>query len=179
MHGVVFIELERYLTEKLGRRGWDEIRAEAGCSARIFVPVDAYPDQELRDLLRAASARLDKPEPLLLEEFGIYVAPQFLKTYRFLVKNEWTVLDVLANVESVMHAAVRRRSPSSEPPRLEIERLEPSGVLIVYSSPRKLCEFGRGLIEGMAQFFDESVRISELSCMHEGAPSCRILVTKR
>ena len=35
------------------------------------------------------------------------------------------------------------------------------------------------LIEGLAQFFDESVRISEHSCMHERADTCRMLVSKR
>src|SRR5688572_1660211 len=109
MHGVVFLELERYLSEKLGKPGWDQVRREAGVSGRIFVPVAAYPDEELSALLRSASAKLEKPERLLLEEFGIFMAPQLLKTYRFLVKNEWTTFDVLANVESVMHAAVRRR----------------------------------------------------------------------
>ena len=179
MHGVVFLELERYLSQKLGKHGWDQIKREAGIPARIFVPVDSYPDAELHGLLRAASARLERPQRLLLEEFGIFVAPQFLKTYRFLVKNEWTVFDVLTNVESIMHAAVRRRTPFAEPPRLVIERRGPTEVLIIYSSQRKLCDFARGLIEGLAQFFDESVHISEQSCMHERAPSCRILVSKR
>ena len=179
MHGVVFVELERYLTEKLGKPGWEQVRQEAGFSARIFVPVAVYPDEELGALLKAASARLKKPQRLVLEEFGMFIAPQLLKTYRFLVKNEWTMLDVLENVEKVMHAAVRRRAPLADPPRLAIERTGPKEVLIVYSSPRKLCEFARGLIEGLAQFFDESVRISEQTCMHDGADACRIQVTKR
>jgi predicted hydrocarbon binding protein len=89
------------------------------------------------------------------------------------------VLDLLSNVEPVMHAAVRRRAPLAEPPRLSVERQSEREVLIVYSSPRKLCEFARGLIEGLAQFFDEDVRISETACMHEGAAACRLLVTKR
>jgi hypothetical protein len=179
MHGVIFLELERYLTQQLGKQGWQEAKQEADVAGRIVVPVASYPDHEFTALLRAAAVRLGKPERLVLEEFGIFIAPQLLKTYRFLVKNEWTLLDVLANVEQVMHAAVRRRTPLSEPPRLAIERPSKSEVLIVYSSPRKLCEFARGLVEGLAQFFDETVHISELSCMHERATACRILVTKR
>jgi hypothetical protein len=179
MHGVIVLELERYLTQELGRPGWEQVRQEAGVSGRIIVPVDAYPDQEFSALLRAAAVRLHKSERLVLEEFGIFIAPSLIKTYRFLVKNEWTLLDVLSNVEQVMHAAVRRRTPFAEPPRLSIERRGSNEVLIVYRSPRKMCEFGRGVIEGLAQFFDETVHISEQSCMHERAPECRILVTKR
>lgn len=179
MHGVVFLELERYVIEKLGKAGWDAVKDEAGVSGRIFVPVAAYPDEELTGLVQAAAARLDKPPRLMLEEFGIHMAPQLLKTYRFLVKPHWTSLDVLEHVESVMHAAVRRRTPHAEPPRLAIERLGQNEVLIVYASPRKLCEFARGLIEGLAQFYDDTVHISEAACMHERAPACRIHVTRR
>src|SRR5688572_30198259 len=143
MHGVVFLELERFVTQKLGKPSWDSIKSEAGAGARIFVPVAAYPDEEFTALLQATSVRLEKPTRLLLEEFGIFVAPQLLKTYRFLVKNEWSTLDVLENVESVMHAAVRRRTPHAEPPRLSIERRSAREVLIVYASPRKMCEFAR------------------------------------
>jgi hypothetical protein len=179
MHGVLFLEFERYLLEKLGKADSSAVKREAGVGARIYVPVDTYPDAELTALVAAAATRFEKPPRLVLEEFGIFVAPQLLKTYRFLVKPDWATLDVLENVETVMHASVRRRTPHADPPRLSVERRSRSEVLIVYTSPRKLCEFARGLIEGLAQFFDETVRISELSCMHERAASCRILVTKR
>jgi predicted hydrocarbon binding protein len=75
-----------------------------------------------------------------------------------------------------MHGAVRRRSSNAAPPKLGVARVRPNEVLLVYTSHRRLCDFGRGMILGLAAHFSETVELSEEACMHEGASACRIRV---
>jgi len=47
-----------------------------------------------------------------------------------------------------------------------------NGISIVYTSPRRLCAMLRGLVEGTARHYGETVHIEERSCMHRGDEAC-------
>jgi predicted hydrocarbon binding protein len=48
-----------------------------------------------------------------------------------------------------------------------------------YGSPRKLCAFAEGLIEGAAAHFEEPVTISQSRCMIRGDERCDLVITFR
>ena len=81
--------------------------------------------------------------------------------------------EFLLTVEGRIHELVRATIPHAVPPRLSISELDGDGVSIDYSSPRQLCVLLRGLAEGTARYYDEAATIEELTCMRQGAPSCR------
>jgi hypothetical protein len=177
MHGIVFLELEKFATHKLGAEAWPRVVEAAKMESRIFIPVSTYPDEEFAAVVAALAVELQQPVRSLLEAFGTFIAPHLLQTYQFLVRPEWKALDLLEHTESVMHTVVRRRSPNAAPPRLGIARISPEQVLIVYASPRKLCDLARGIVRGLAWHYKEGVLITEESCMHQRASACRIRVT--
>ncbi|MCI5167150.1 MAG: hypothetical protein D3903_13905 [Candidatus Electrothrix sp. GM3_4] len=59
----------------------------------------------------------------------------------------------------------------------KIEQLSDNKLVLHYSSSRKLCSFGLGLIQGLAMGYGEKLHIRETSCMRYGASECCIEVT--
>ncbi len=178
MHGTIFAELKKFVTEKAGLDTWNAILEKSGSKRTVFLVTEAYPDQELVALVGAASQLLQKPVPDILQAFGEFIVPDLAKIYRALIKPEWGLLDLLENTESVIHTTIRLKDPAAEPPRLKCSRPNASEVVITYTSQRKLCPVAKGIVKGLADFYHEKVDISESSCMLKGDSQCLISVKK-
>ncbi len=176
MHGVIFLELRKYVEERHGAALWREALERAGLADRIFLGIEAYPDAELMKLLDAVSEETGAKRELLLEELGAFVVPDLLRTYGSLAKPGWRTLELLENVETTIHRVVRLRDAAARPPMLQCSRTAPDEVTLLYNSPRRLCAFGRGIARGVARHYDQDVSIVEPTCMLRGAEACRIVV---
>jgi heme-NO-binding protein len=177
MHGLIFAELQKYVTASLGAAQWSKVLAAAKLNHRTFVPVNAYADDEAMRLFAAAAASSGKPTDVFLSDFGEFIAPDLLRMYAGLVAPEWRTLDVIEHTEETIHKVVRAQNPGAAPPRLRCHRLRPNEVAITYASPRKLCAIAKGIVRGIAVERGDDVAIAETSCMLRGAPSCEIRVT--
>jgi hypothetical protein len=118
------------------------------------------------------------PVPVLLEQFGEFIVPDLLDMYRPMLEPGWRTLDILEHTESAIHNVVRMRNPGAAPPRLHFRRMGPDQVRLSYSSERKMCQVARGIMNGVAKEFGESIRIEETACLHRGAPSCEMAITR-
>ena len=178
MHGIIFSELKKYVDDRLGGAAWGALLEKAGLSGRIYMPVQEYPDADAVKLVTTASAITGRPAPAVLEDFGEFIAPDLLKMYASLIRKEWRTLDVIEHTEETIHRVVRHRNPGAKPPELRCLRIGPDEVIVVYSSPRKMCA-AKGIARGMARHFKETVKTSESSCMLAGAKECRISVQRQ
>jgi predicted hydrocarbon binding protein len=176
MHGIIFSEIKKYATAKLGPEAWNKLLEESGIGFKVYMVTNEYPDSEAVALVAAASRSTGIPVAGVLEDFGAFIVPDLLMTYGASVRPEWKTLDVLENTENVMHAAVRVRNHNAQPPRLVCERVGPHEVVINYSSQRKMCALAKGIVKGIAGHFKEAVSISEPQCMLKGDPTCKLVV---
>lgn len=172
----MFLHLRTFVEDAYGTPAWNAILARAGVGPRIYLPIKAYPDEELVELLQAASEVSGRPIPELLQAFGQRVAPSLLAMYRHLLNPAWRTLDILEHTETTAHRAVRLEQREAAPPYLEARRLGENCVEINYTSARRLCSVARGIIDGLAAHFGEDVTVDEPECMHRGASRCRLLV---
>jgi Haem-NO-binding len=179
MHGIIFSELKKYVDDRLGGAAWGALLEKAGLSGRIYMPVQEYPDADAVKLVTTASAITGRPAQAVLEDFGEFIAPDLLKMYASLIRKEWRTLDVIEHTEETIHRVVRHRNPGAKPPELRCSRIGPDEVVVVYSSPRKMCAVAKGIARGMARHFKETVATSESSCMLAGAKECRISVQRQ
>jgi predicted hydrocarbon binding protein len=53
-----------------------------------------------------------------------------------------------------------------------IEAASDEGVRVLYDSPRRLCAFLHGLVEGTAMHYAETVEVTEETCMLRGDAAC-------
>jgi hypothetical protein len=176
MHGIIFSELRRYADDRLGPYSWRALLREVGLGPRIYLPVQAYPDAEAIALIGAAAARAGLPVPVVLEDFGTFIAPTLLSMYRSLIEPGWRTLDVLENTEQTIHTVVRMRNPGAVPAVLSCRRHSSDYLVLTYTSERRLCPLAIGIIKGLAAHFGDGIDIDQTQCMYDGADACTMAV---
>lgn len=176
MHGMIFGELKKYVDTNLGGDSWVHLLEQAGLANRVYIPVKEYPDKEAVQLVVTASAMTGIQISDLLKSFGIFMVPDLLLLFRRQIQPDWNLMDLYAQIEDTIHNVVRLRNPGAKPPQLRVERKSLDEVVIYYSSSRKMCSLGIGLIQGIADTFDSPVNIHESTCMHHGDACCTISV---
>jgi predicted hydrocarbon binding protein len=176
MHGIIFAELQKYCTEKLGEKNWEKILRSSHVGRRSYNSLQAYPDVELNKLLKELSHLLEEDQQTILEQFGEYLAPNLLKSSKFLINPNWTFLDLLEHTQEVIHKAVYQSLRDSAPPILKVTRTSQNEIVILYDSHRKMCGFAKGLIQGMALHSHTQIELEQTACMLLGDPYCRFVV---
>jgi predicted hydrocarbon binding protein len=175
MHGRIFWELRAYTEATYGDRSWRELLKIAGVEEKVYLG-KAYPDTEMVELVGAAAKLGGKSVPELLEDFGAFLSPHLLTMYGHLIKQEWRTLELIEHAERVGHSTVRQQEAGTAPPFLRVKRLGAEKVVLIYSSPRKLCALAVGMIKGLGKHFNEEVSVQHTTCMHRGAAACEIVV---
>ena len=176
MHGIVHVELMRYVETVYGEDVWETLLEKAGLGSKLYMASQAYDDQEIYRLMETASEMTGKRPDELLRAFGEFVLPNLMNIYKTLIDPSWKTIDFLLNVEDTIHAVVRARRTGAEPPQLKVERVASDEVLITYTSHRKLCPFLIGMATGVANYFNEKIIIQEHTCMHKGAKQCQVSI---
>lgn len=176
MHGLIFVELRKFVVAGFGAAAWGDILGKTGEDHRIYLPSRAYPDTELLALVAAACTRSGKRADDLLEAFGVFAVSDLLRMYKSHIDEKWSAIDLIENTELTMHRVVRRVNRGATPPELRVQRTGSNDVVITYSSARKLCAFAKGIVRGIAKDYDEKVTIAESTCMLRGAGACSIMV---
>ncbi|RKD93865.1 heme-NO-binding protein [Halopiger aswanensis] len=180
VHGIILKGLKDFVTEEYDEETWTALHEAAGLRTRLYVPVTEYPDEIVLELVDAATDLTGLEEEALLAAFGRFLVPHLLSTYGVHVDREWTGLELIANVETYIHEALRAKQTGEfTPPELRTRRVDDRRVALAYESDRGLCALARGLLEGIADYYDEPLHIEQRRCMHEGADCCVFVVTRR
>lgn len=176
MHGIIFVELKKYVQNKAGTAAWETLLAASGLTRRAYLTTEVYPDEEMVALVTAAASQTGRAIPAILEEFGEFLVPGLIKTYRAFLRPDWRTLDTIEHTEANIHKAVRLRNPGAAPPALSVTRTSPDEVVIVYNSSRKMCGVAKGIARGIARHYGERITLSERTCMHRGDRACTISI---
>lgn len=178
MHGILFKSLKDHVSDAAGRDAWEAVRADAGLDDRVYLAVDSYDDAELTALVDAYAVYSDTPPEGVLVGLGQTAATNFMDTYGSTAVHETdSALDLVAQVEPLVHTVLRNRNEAMDPPKLVCSR-DGDTVTIEYRSPRLLCELARGLVSGIGDYLDDPLRAVERACMHDGAAVCELVVTR-
>lgn len=174
MKGAVFTIFEDMVVEQFGLLTWDRLlSAVAPDSEGIYTASDSYPDAELFELVGGLSAMTGQPVQTLVQHFGRYALGRFAELYpdhfRVLTPKQF-----LMSVDRAIHVEVLKLYPDALLPAFEYEDPAPSRLVMLYRSPRKLCSFAEGLIEGTSRHFATPIRVEHPLCMHRGDEHCRL-----
>ncbi len=177
MHGLIFFYLQKFAdVAQAGATSWKGIRSSTATTTSKYLASGVYPDSDAVAILTAISETTGRPLPVILDEFGRFLAPNLVKVARGVVDPAWRTLDLIENTEQVIHAMIRSTNPGAAPPVLEAVRHAPDELHLVYSSMRKLCPLAVGLMHGIAAHYGETITIDETSCMLRGDPFCSFVV---
>jgi hypothetical protein len=143
-----------------------------------YIGDSVYDDAELETLLSQGVGHLDPTtREQLLEQFGRHLA---LETFPSLAPDFYerheTFQSCLLSVEDQIHTVVRTALPGAAPPHLRVTALGEAGVVIAYTSARKLCPLLLGLVAGTAEKYETRVETTEALCALRGDAWCSIIV---
>ncbi len=175
MHGIIFQELQRYVSKSFGLSAWYGLLKGAALERQLYLPTQHYPDVQLTVLLDGVTGLRGQPLPDTLEDFGAFLVPNLLQVYGSLIKPRWRTLDLLEQTEHTMHRVVRHAAYDASPPRLICTRTGPREVRVYYQSARNLSSLGIGIIRGLARHYGESVCITKVQ-HPDHAEGCVIVV---
>jgi len=178
MHGIIFAELRNYAETKHGKGTWNQLLKKAGLENKFYLPINTYPDTEVVGLVGAASSMVGLTVAEVLEDFGEFIAPALMKMFGHLLLPEWKTIDVIDNTEGTVHSVVRTKNPGAKPPELQTVRRSHDEVVLIYTSPRKMCALAVGIGKGLGNYFHENITTIQTMCIHRGAPKCEIVFRK-
>jgi hypothetical protein len=176
MKGIIFNELEAMVTEVLGADAWDTLITQTALETKdgVFVGPKTYPDADLFALVGTASKVTGKPAAELVTMFGRFLFPALAKKYPMFIKPGMTAKSFLLSVDKVIHVEVRKLHSDTVLPVLRYEDPAPDRLVVLYQSPRKLCDLAVGLIDGVGTYFKQSISQEHPRCMNRGDDACRI-----
>jgi hypothetical protein len=175
MKGIVFNLLENVVCSQFGEDTWDDILEESQVHG-VYTTLGNYPDDELFQIVCAASKILHMSPQEVIRFFGQKSIPLMATAHpEFFSAHNNTRSFILA-LNTIIHPEVKKLYPGAQVPVFEFDIHSTNKVIITYSSPRKLCDFAQGLIEGTATYFDETIELQHLACMHQGDPACILQV---
>jgi predicted hydrocarbon binding protein len=177
VQGIILDELEKYVGREFGEAGLSRMYALTGRGPGGYQLDGAYPDEEVLKIIGDIVAATGTAPDVVFEQFGEALVPGLLDVYGMLVNPRWSFLDFLVNTEGVMHKSVTLAVQSSEPPGIEVQRIGPDEVAVVYRSRRRLCFLAKGIVRGAAAYYRVEATIGETHCMHRGDPHCLITVS--
>lgn len=172
MHGIIFVELKKFVDARLGDAAWTEILERSELADRLYLPVQEYADSEVVTLIAQTVARAGLDHDGLLRQLGEFMAPDLLRMYGSLLDREWRTLEVVEHAASTMHRVLRARNADVRGVSLSTARVGPDELVVTYGSARRMCGLAKGIVRGLALHFGERVSIDEPCCMGQGAPEC-------
>ena len=175
MKGIVFNLLERVVEDTHGEETWDRLLDDAGLEG-AYTSLGSYPDDDFMRLVDAASSALDKPQEEIVRWFGRRALAVLAAKYpRFFTPHEST-RPFLLTLNHLIHPEVRKLYPGADVPVFDFDTSQQDVLVMGYRSPRRLCSFAEGLVEGAAERFGEVVMIEQPQCMNRGDTRCLLRI---
>jgi hypothetical protein len=172
MKGIVFNMLQYAVETSHGADGWDRVLRDAG-SEGAFTSLGSYPDGGLLALVAATGGLRGTTDPqAVIRWFACASTPYLVSRYPHFFAGHRSLRTFLPTLNDVIYPEVRKAFPGAVAPEFRFGD-SPEGYLVMeYHSPRKLCAFGEGLVEGAARHFGETVAITQPICALRGDDRC-------
>jgi hypothetical protein len=120
VHGLIFFYIQKFAdVVSPGTSSWQMLRSQTSTGMANYLPSGVYPDAEAVQLIESIARSTGRPLPIILEEFGEFLAPHLIRVAGALVNPAWRTLDLIENTEAIIHAMIRTTNPGATPPVLE------------------------------------------------------------
>jgi hypothetical protein len=171
--GIVFNLLQELVVRDHGEDAWDDLLQDAEVTG-AYTSLGSYDDAELQALARAAAKRIGTTPDEVVRWFGRNALPVFAESYPDFFAAHSSAQTFVLTLNEIIHPEVRKLYPGAYVPEFAFDA-EPGGPLRMgYQSPRRMCSFAEGLIEGAAAHYGEQVTVRQPLCMKRGDDHCVI-----
>jgi hypothetical protein len=156
MKGILFNLLEDVVIRNHGEDTWDQLLAASALDG-AYTSLGSYPDDQIQDLVGAASRKLGLTPFGVLRWFGQQAIPLLFVRYPAFFSSQSSTRPFVLSVNNIIHPEVRKIYPGADVPTFEFRYAPDGGLMMGYLSPRRLCALAQGFIEGAAAHYRETV----------------------
>lgn len=155
--GLIMQVLEETVTEIGGDDLWGQVTDETGVP-EIYSRFDRYPGSDFLAVIEVVAKKLSVTIDEAMTLGGEKAFPHLFGRWPDGGANYHDAVSLIADLDEVIHAEVKRWSPESEPPGFDVT---PDGddYLVRYSSPRGLVSFCCGLLMGAFSHFGTPAKV--------------------
>lgn len=168
MHGVIFTNFSELVIEKWGMETWNQLLEKTQPENQgAYVGTEQYQDAEMVDLVVALSEVSGVAVEDLLFAYGQYLYSKLANWAPSALEKINGFESMLLNIDSIIHAEVRRLYPNAYVPEILTEKHE-DGIKLIYTSKRRLTKVMEGLIHGGADFYGEKCEVIAMPEQDQG-----------
>lgn len=175
MKGIVFNLLERVVTTEHGADVWDDLLDAAGASG-AYTSLGNYDDAELEAIAAAAAKALGLERADVLRWFGRRAIPVLAELYPDFFTPHASARPFLNGINDIIHAEVRKLYAGADCPHFGLQDGEDGELMMRYRSSRRMCALAEGFIEGAADWYGETIAISQPVCVAHGDQECHLVI---
>ena len=180
MNGLLLRGLKDLVVDQVGDESWTAIHERADLDRRLYMPASDYADQRVLALVEATVAELPQSRETLLMTLGRSLVPELVTIYGVHIREGWTALELLGNVDCVLRGAfTENRFSTYEPPRVTVEDRSDRAVELSYTDDgRELCALFAGILDGIGDQYDVRLVVEHRRCHRRGGEECRFRISR-
>ena len=150
MQKVIYVHFKKFIVCHYGFDFWVESTKDF-----IHMKLDELTDDVFLSVIDKIVKKLRITLEELLLKFGLYSSKVLLALYGNNIKPEWKTLDTLENLNAIINQVLGKFNETISPPKIIIQRNSGTQLELVYKSHEIFPFLGRGVIEGIASYFNE------------------------
>jgi len=173
---MIFTEFLAYAESRHGDDFVDDMIFSAQLPSKgIYTAVGTYEFTELVTMLATYCQLTRQGLPPVLHAFGKYLVTTFHRKWPEIFAGYSGTISLLNQVQDHIHVEVMKLYPDAQLPHFDTISMEDDRIVMDYSSCRALADLAIGLIEGVADYYDERVAITTLPI--ENKPLAKVRFT--
>jgi hypothetical protein len=179
MKGMVFTELVEFVENQFGFDVADAmIEASMLEEKGAYTQAANYTFEELVAIVSRLAEITKIPMGELIEAYGRHLFGRIVGLYPPMVGNFSSCLPFIAQVDTFIHPQVKKLYPDADLPSFSVISLTENELVIDYSSTKPLMPLARGLMFGSADYFGETIEISQDDTIHDAGQLARFTVKR-
>jgi hypothetical protein len=178
MKGIVFTEFLDLVEEKFGLEMVHQIIKQSELESEgAYTAIGAYQFSEILQLLQNLSANTGISTDDLLLVYAEHFFSMIESSYPGLLASYKDPIEMIASIESHIHAEVRKIYPNAELPIFTVEEKTANSLIIIYKSSRAMHHFGLGLMNKTFEHFNSTAKIV-LEKIKDDGTEVRFIISK-
>jgi len=162
MKGSVISSWKDFITEKKGKKFWDEILEEAGLQHKVILASSDFEDEKAAKILGIAAKKMNIPVAKLANELGEYwVLVSTQKLYSSYYRKYKQLKDFILAMDNI-HVEITNSVKNAKPPRFKYKWINESTLEMEYISHRKMMDYLLGALKGSSKYYDTPIRLRQI-----------------
>lgn len=127
---------------------------------KVFKPLENVPDEKPFTMVESLANSLNMDKTKLWKKIGEDNLITFSKNYSGFFQRE-NAFDFLSGMNQ-LHEVVMKKIDNAKPPILDMEPISQKQAYFTYRSERNMYGYFFGLLQGVIDYYDESVKVEEI-----------------